>query len=297
MFLRLLVLCVCVGGRIALEQETRTPDANEQGKLSPASSPIAGHNWKYPRDQHQQQQSRQPRLLQMQHHSLSSDESTFRRPFDSNYLHSAEFDEEEAAASSNDVRNHNNIEPGQLNVHEAQLARLHGLGPAEIAALYNWQQRMRIPPIFASRNPPVATKRKSDPALNNPANLANDTQTPTWPKRSALVEMKKPEKEAGKSRGQGYSRKAEQSGKAGKQGGKSARRQQSQESVPHFDGPATNKGKDASPYEQHANRAPPPDVSRINRNLATQFLLRSPRENRQYDVPIIGKFCHSLDMF
>ena len=30
-------------------------------------------------------------------------------------------------------------------------------------------------------------------------------------------------------------------------------------------------------------------ISRMNHNLAAQFLLRSPRENRPYDVPVIGK--------
>lgn len=355
--LRLLVLCLCVGVRSAVE-ETRpsTGDALQGSKLS---SPITGHNWKYPRDE---QTPYEPRLMQMQHgHADGSslrdvDESKYRRPFDSKYLN---LEEEEAPGSTaasaaaaaavtylqgNDLRNplnNNNIdddddvddvddpELGQLNLHEAQLARLHGLGPAEIEALYNWQQRMRIPPIF-NRNPHhsdsnVAMKRSraaagaqdlagikraplnsaDTPTLNDPANLKEEaepllnytSETPaTWPKRSAS-EMKKPEKD-GKARNGGYGRKEKTDGANNKaaKGGKNPRRQQSQESVPHLDNPA-NKGKDGAGGAHERVRgqgAAAPDVSRINRNLATQFLLRSPRENRQYDVPIIGKPLNSF---
>ena len=51
----------------------------------------------------------------------------------------------ELAPAGDQVEGKNGVQ--QLNWHEAQLARLHGLGPAEIAALSTWQHKLRLHPL------------------------------------------------------------------------------------------------------------------------------------------------------
>jgi hypothetical protein len=253
---------------------------------------------------------------------------------------------------SDQVESKNGVQ--QLNWHEAQLARLHGLGPAEIAALSTWQHKLRLhplpnrlmattgwnhqPPSFLPRNLlPLSGGPKSSihsqqvltpfddadaPAnklSNNPMNRhqyvqqTNQTQDenllllPLWPKRSAS-EMKKSDRENNRNRNAANRKEKTESsngngGMVSSKGNKAkgSRKQQQQQqhsqesSHRPFSGAAATSGIDgvATQHEHNgrssAGSSATPDVNRMNRNLATQFLLRSPRENRQYDVPIIGK--------
>lgn len=268
----------------------------------------------------------------------------------------------------------------QLNWHEAQLARLHGLGPAEIAALSTWQHKLRLhplpnrliattgwqhqhhqPPSFSPRNllplnggshgpksslhsQQVLTPFDDDADVppgklggnggnggnggggHHPLNRlqyvqqSNQTQPdesqdnllllPLWPKRSTS-DMKKSDRENNRNRNGANNRKEKsEAANAGQVPGgkgnkaKGSRKQQQQQhsqdsSSSHrpFSGAAAGASVlDGAALQQHEHNgrpsggsSPTPDVNRMNRNLATQFLLRSPRENRQYDVPIIGK--------
>lgn len=235
----------------------------------------------------------------------------------------------------------------QLNWHEAQLARLHGLGPAEIAALSTWQHRLRLHPlpnrlagVAASwhHQPPSFPPRSTIPLYGKPTthsqqvltpfqtidqqewNAANRHQLvhqvnntdgdeinenilllPLWPKRSN--EMKKSEKENSRNRSAANRKdKIEPSvtstGSIGSKPKAKGPRKQQQSETPHRPMSTGGAGVTTSATDgmvQHEHNARPgsssstSDVNRMNRNLATQFLLRSPRENRQYDVPIIGK--------
>ncbi|XP_057374217.1 uncharacterized protein LOC130695107 [Daphnia carinata] len=246
----------------------------------------------------------------------------------------------------------------QLNWHEAQLARLHGLGPAEIAALSSWQHKLRLhslpnrltattgwhyqPPSFLPKNmQPLYGGPKSslhsqqvltsvddaDAVLaNTPANShpfahqfvhqANQSKAeasenllllPLWPKRSSS-DAKKSDRESNKNRNAanrkekmeaGIGNVAPASGKGSKTKGSRKQQQQQQQQQQHvqesphrpMSGGAVGGAGGAIQHEHSvrpsAASSSTPDVNRMNRNLATQFLLRSPRENRQYDVPII----------
>ena len=268
----------------------------------------------------------------------------------------------------------------QLNWHEAQLARLHGLGPAEIAALSTWQHRLKInplpnrvaawhhqpPPFSQPRNlllplygkPTVAIQHRQQQVVSgfdsadintykledshqnhnniyfHPSAHKSNNQTrtyiqepsdnllllPLWPKRSA--DTKKSERENKNRNAAGRKEKTEPTTASSNQQGstnpkntksKNSRKQQQQQQhqqhqhqakeTSHRPTPGVGSDstvpsgsaiKEGVVQHQHGRSFPgssssSPDVSRMNRNLATQFLLRSPRENRQYDVPIIGK--------
>ncbi|KAI9557104.1 hypothetical protein GHT06_016901 [Daphnia sinensis] len=244
----------------------------------------------------------------------------------------------------------------QLNWHEAQLARLHGLGPAEIAALSSWQHKLRLhslpnrlaagwhyqPPSFLPKNvlplyggpkstlhsQQVLTTLDDADAVNSLADkaanshpfahqfvhLANQSKAdasenllllPLWPKRSS-PDAKKSDREGTKNRSAanrkekmeaGMGNVAPASGKGGKTKGSRKQQQQQQQHFqesPHRPVSGVGAVVGAAGSIQHEHNVRPsaassstPDVNRMNRNLATQFLLRSPRENRQYDVPII----------
>ena len=130
---------------------------------------------------------------------------------------------------------------------------------------------------------------------------------PLWPKRSAS-EMKKSDRENNRNRNAANRKEKTESsngngGMVSSKGNKAkgSRKQQQQQqhsqesSHRPFSGAAATSGIDGvATQHEHNGRSSggssaTPDVNRMNRNLATQFLLRSPRENRQYDVPIIGK--------
>lgn len=264
--------------------------------------------------------------------------------------------DDELDAAGDQAESRSNLQ--QLNYHEAQLARLHGLGPAEISALSSWQHKLRLhalpnrlpattgwhyqPPSFLPKNSlPLygssksslhsqqvltpfddadiansqGNERNSHPLTQQLVHQFNQSKLdasdnllllPLWPKRSAS-EMKKSDRENNKNRnaanrkekmeaGSGNMAQASSKGKA-----KSSRKQQQQQQ--HFQesshrqlsgvGAAVPGAAGAIQHEHNgrpsAGSSSTPDVNRMNRNLATQFLLRSPRENRQYDVPIIGK--------
>ena len=206
----------------------------------------------------------------------------------------------------------------QLNWHEAQLARLHGLGPAEIAALSTWQHKLRLHPLpnrlatwhhqSPSFSRPLygATKASSQQVLTpfdhvdtkgaRPnATLTRDDDAsdnlllmPLWPKRSP--DNKKSDRDNNRNRN-AANRKDKSDAKGGK-GAKASRKQQQQQQQ------EAQQHRDGVVQHEHGGRqggsSPTSDVNRINRNLATQFLLRSPRENRQYDVPIIGE--HQINL-
>lgn len=242
--------------------------------------------------------------------------------------------ENNAISSANQDVDVHSIE--QLNWRDSQLARLHGLGPAEIAALSSWQNRLRmnsLPKRITERLSKEQVKSTSrslpwistDSALfpqvltteiqadhNNLASKdltdetrqTNQTQDdedilPMWPKRSSNAN--KIDKENSNKVRNSSNRKEKSESSGGNKGGKgkgtnrkqqqikqeTSRRHISEEAVgidiSGTDGAHENSKSSSGSSGQAA------DVSRLNRNLATQFLLRSPRENRQYDVPIIGE--------
>jgi len=187
----------------------------------------------------------------------------------------------------------------RLNWREAQLAHLHGLGPAEISALSTWQQRLQpgrqqrpiqskrlVTPAGPGHHPGPHHTAPSDSHIKGNVNQLNSNQSrenetrrdanllPLWPKRSAA--MNNMVSGVGGTRGdRNRGRKEDKKGKV------SSRKKQQQEEA------RRGRGRDAN--DAHQSTSVPDNVGRMNRNLATQFLLRSPRENRQYDVPIIGK--------
>jgi len=246
---------------------------------------------------------------------------------------SENWQENEISSANQDV-NVNSIE--QLNWRDSQLARLHGLGPAEIAALSSWQNRLKMHSLpkritdrlskeqvkSSSRSLPwISTDSALFPQVLNAEiqaehnNLAskdlpetrqtNQTQDdedilPLWPKRSSNAN--KIEKENNKVRNRDSNRKEKSESSGGNKGGgkgKGANRKQqpikqepshrhiSEEAV-GIDVSGTD-GDHENSKSSSGSSGKAADVSRLNRNLATQFLLRSPRENRQYDVPIIGE--------
>lgn len=190
----------------------------------------------------------------------------------------------------------------RLNWREAQLAHLHGLGPAEISALSTWQHRLQpgrqqhptqskrlMPPAAAgsgNHHQGLHHATTSDGHVKGDANQFNSSQSrenetrrdanllPLWPKRSAATNNKV-NGVSGTRGDRNRSRKED----AAKKGKVSSRKKQQQEESRRA------RGRDAN--GAHQSTSVPDNVSRMNRNLATQFLLRSPRENRQYDVPII----------
>jgi len=187
----------------------------------------------------------------------------------------------------------------RLNWREAQLAHLHGLGPAEISALSTWQHRLQpghhqhptqskrlAAATHGDHHPGLHHAATSDGHVKGDVNQLNSSQSrenetrrdanllPLWPKRSAAINSKV--SGVGGARGDRNRSRKEDAAKKGKV---SSRKKQQQEEG------RRGRGRDAN--GAHQSTSVPDNVSRMNRNLATQFLLRSPRENRQYDVPII----------
>lgn len=378
----LLVLCLCEVGSVLVAEES----AAVQGAVKPQSANAQHQTWQ------QHQEKERPRTVRRSQPGWiqpeESDDQSYAGKGSSSPLPSSSaawieplvrqqwepMVAEQESAGSNDARSEakggswrdNELAPAgdqvdgrsdvqQLNWHEAQLARLHGLGPAEIAALSTWQHKLRLhplpnrliattgwhhhqPPSFSPRNllplnggSPKSSLRSQQVLTpfddaNVPAGKlggshprlqyvqqSNQTQDegnenllllPLWPKRS---DMKKSDRENNRNRNAANRKEKAEAGNAGpaaskgnKAKGSRKQQQHSQESSQHrpFSGAtsAATSAMDAAAMQQHEHNgrpsggsSPTPDVNRMNRNLATQFLLRSPRENRQYDVPIIGK--------
>lgn len=176
--------------------------------------------------------------------------------------------------------------------------------------------------LTPSNNPHPTYKEEGD--ASNPQNQPSARRTnqtgyedtndnllliPLWPKRS--IDVKKSDRE---NRSKNNHKEKSETANAGMVAptptkgnkGKNSRKQQHQQQKQHQQqdsshrqslggaaGVATSGTRKALPHEHSRVAAErvssTPDVSRMNRNLASQFLLRSPRENRQYDVPIIGE--------
>lgn len=253
-----------------------------------------------------------------------------------NYIQDQEYDEQQIANSRNSEENElaarlAAADDEQLNWRDSQLARLHGLGPAEIAALSSWQEQQRrsrllhsqpkrlVPaPAVESALPraassssnrfqasPSSTTTNSVDATTNKSRVDEEANALPWspPATSKRNGKSEPTRESSNKinsrNGVNRKEKAENSsspGKSGKSKGSRKQQQQPQEpaAMPQHPGRITDTGSgslDGTAYGRASGVAMPvgDNVSRINRNLAAQFLLRSPRENRQYDVPIIGK--------
>ena len=264
--------------------------------------------------------------------------------------------ENEDVPSANQAADVTNID--QLNWRDSQLARLHGLGPAEIAALSSWQNRLRLhslPKRITERVPPnqdqeqeqekikSSSSPRNFPWISTDATLlprvltpqhrlgGNDDKLETglsdaerqtnltrdntineqdvlqlWPKRSSNPNKIDKENNSKTRNASSRKEKSEQnngatigSGNKGGGKGKGSNRKQQQvkqeSSHRHISEENVGIGADGVHEQQQHSKSSQgssnqaADVSRLNRNLATQFLLRSPRENRQYDVPIIGE--------
>jgi len=277
--------------------------------------------------------------------SRSSNSGTVNLSSAVNNEENAQEEDEEVLSSKwgNDELDASNTETDdveRLNWRESQLARLHGLGPAEIAALSSWQQqRLNYEPfpkrltkpkefsLVSSRThkrlvasplhqwtPKSSTASNKAAISNNQTTFQGDEEANSllWMatnKRNFKADNAKdsPIKNTRTGSNRKENGKNESSGNAKTSKGKGSRKQQQQKQQ---DNPLSRRpGQDGSggtrtsssdggngPYGRTASlggSASPgvaDNVSRMNRNLATQFLLRSPRENRQYDVPIIGKF-------
>ena len=382
-----LVMCLCDVGAVLVAKENSVPSSNSNGP-----KPIAPQQ----RQQQQQQQERPTRRSQPEDERLrqvdddqSSDDTQWVEPIA--LAAAARRQQLDDAATQPDYWRDNEVitapaggvvqqqqqqqvggedmveqqqeqqeQEQQLNWHEAQLARLHGLGPAEIAALSTWQHKLRLHPLpnrlatatwhhqspssfsserrplsaahgpsvvgksTASRNsnsssqqvltpfdnvdnrPTGPTYKLERAAINNnqttrPEDSDNLLLLPLWPKRSALGDAnKKSDRENNNQRNRNNAanrkEKTESPTKGGGKGSKGSRKQQQQqqqEQQQHGRGSSATPDGVVQLHEHNGLRpggsSPTSDVNRMNRNLATQFLLRSPRENRQYDVPIIGK--------
>lgn len=205
-----------------------------------------------------------------------------------------------AAGAADEDNDGDDDQNGDLNWREAQLARLHGLGPSEIAALSTWQQRLKSPPKRLP--PPPVNNGQSDVsdadqslALDRtllwlPAQTVNDSAVPM-----SAVSLKR-SSAASSTRSNGGGGKPDKSNKSGKS--KSAGRAKEhrlQSAKAPMAATAASSSAAAAAAASNAEAVSgvkgivDDNVSRMNRNLASQFLLRSPRVNQPYDVPIIGQ--------
>ena len=234
--------------------------------------------------------------------------------------HNQVADDDEADAADEDE----DESVDRLNWREAQLARLHGLGPAEIEALSSWQHRFKVHPLAKRLNQgkSLGGQSKTSQAYRpwmqlepshsiivndvvNRSNAVSADSPPLWSKRSFNNNNSngKANKEGKAIKDKANNRNAANGNDPAAKGkGKSSRKQQQQQQAAAAAAAAaavssldqqTSGGKDRPTLSQ----LPPvavDGVSRMNRNLAAQFLLRSPRENRQYDVPIIGECARCL---